>query len=461
MKRTGWLAAMSLGAPAPIESHPAICMKGPRRIARWSPTTLGTCSWRSQPVTGRAPLIALLIISTAALYPQSQPASKTKSVATQIVPAQNLDFSGGRLPAHFVPVDPEELYKAANAILATPEKSEFETTTQYQSRVEALSQKPLVRGLKASDDFAIILRPSLRSVSGRAPDQQDRFADGFVDTTYDADSKLMSVSIPTDAGAYDPLNKHTVTAIHRSVANGEPYVGQTAFGVRHLVRVIKVDTLEIDWTDWLPGLSPMTVEPEEARSLKNDIEVIMIGKLRAPYTSHGLDGAEASLEQIKPTDFYNYHRVLYITLDRLIVANGRTGAILQQLDLQQHLQEHQREFPLQVEFRGADVPFSDPRCEQNPYLFPFNLLSIDYSVDGGAEQHEFLNDPVRNGPLRVEAHSYVDVSIRFCEIPRVQVFVGGQPYKLSCEYQEQYIANSSKCARIQVESVQPGTSETH
>jgi hypothetical protein len=62
--------------------------------------------------------------------------------------------------------------------------------------------------------------------------------------------------------------------------------------------------------------------------------------------------------------------------------------------------------------------------------------------------------------LRIEAHSYVDVSIKYCDIPRVRVLVGGSPYKLSCEYQGQYIANDSKCARIQTESAQPSSSET-
>jgi len=126
-------------------------------------------------------------------------------------------------------------------------------------------------------------------------------------------------------------------------------------------------------------------------------------------------------------------------------ADSRTGEILKQFSRQ----NHQTAFPLTVEFRGEDAPFSDSRCTENAHLFPFNILSIDYSIDGDTEQHAFLNEAVH-----LEARQYVDVSIRYCDVPRVQAFVGGRPYKLSCEYQEQYIANDSKCARIQVESAQ-------
>jgi hypothetical protein len=187
------------------------------------------------------------------------------------------------------------------------------------------------------------------------------------------------------------------------------------------------------------------VEPEQARTLSDDIEIIVIGKLRAPFTSHSVDGADPSLEQVEPINITRVHRLLHITLDQIIIADSRTREVLKQFSRQ----KHQAAFPLTVEFRGEDAPFSDTRCTENAHLFPFNILSIDYSIDGGTEQHAFLNEAVH-----LEARQYVDVSIRYCDVPRVQAFVGGRPYKLSCEYQEQYIANDSKCARIQVESAE-------
>jgi hypothetical protein len=422
---------------------------------------------RRQRTSGIFLVLILVLIKASSSFPQSQRAPNPKAAVTSAVPAQNLDFSGGRLPSNFVPIPAAELYEAAGRTLVAPEKSEFETTAQYQARIEALAQKILLRGLKASDDFAFVLRPSSHSISGPLQKRDDflMFQAG-VETKYDADSKQMSVSIPTDAGEFGGDYKW-VSAIHRSVAYGVPYVGQTAFGVKHLIRRVKTDTLELEMEDY-DWLSPdytgdgtekvfsLTVEPDQARTLSDDIEIIVIGKLRAPFTSHSVDGTEPSLEQAEPTNIARVHRLLHITLDRVIIADSRTGAILKQFSRK----KHQTEFPLTVEFRGEDVPFSDSRCTESAYLFPFNILSIDYSVDGGAEQHEFLQDPTRNGPLRIEAHSYVDVSIKYCDIPRVRVLVGGSPYKLSCEYQGQYIANDSKCARIQTESAQPSSSET-
>lgn len=283
----------------------------------------------------------------------------------------------------------------------------------------------------------------------------------FVETKYDADSQQMSVSIPTNGGEIGSDYKW-VTAIHRAITYGAPYVGQNAFGVRRLIRRVHTDTLELeigdyDWLapdctdDGLNKVFSMTVEPSQARDLSENIEVIMIGKLDAPFTSHSVDGTEPSLEQLEPTDITRVHRLLHISLDQLIIADARTGAIFKQFSRQKHLAE----YPLMVEFRGEDVPFSDPRCEESATLFPFNILSIDFSIDGGAEQHAFLNEPIH-----VEARQYVDVSIRYCNVSRVRAFVGGHPYKLSCEYQKQYIANDSKCARIQIGSAESSSPKT-
>jgi hypothetical protein len=414
---------------------------------------LGACFGQSWRAACRFLPLPLLLIATTTSFSQTARDLTAKSTVPSTVPAQNLDFSGGRLPSHFAPIDPAELYEAASRTLVAPEKSEFETTAQYQARIEALAQKVLLRGLRASDDFAFVFRPSSRSISGPVQKRDDflTFQAGD-ETKYDADSKQMSVSIPMDAGEFGSDYKW-VSAIHRSVAYGVPYVGQTAFGVKHLIRKVQTDTLELEMEDY-DWLSPdctddgtdkvfsLTVEPEQARGLSDDIEVIVIGKLRAPFTSHSVDGTEPSLEQIEPIDITRVHRLLHITLDRVIIADSRTGAILKQFSRQ----KHQTEFPLTVEFRGEDVPFSDTRCTESAYLFPFNILSMDYSIDGGVEQHGLLSEP-----LRIEARQYIDVSTAYCNIPRVRAFVDGRPYELSCEHQEQFIGNTSKCARIQIE----------
>lgn len=400
-------------------------------------------------------VLILVLIKASTSFPQSQRAPNTKAAVTSAVPAQNLDFSGGRLPSNFVPIPATELYEAAGRTLVAPEKSEFETTAQYQARIEALAQKVLLRGLRASDDFAFVLKPSSRSISGPVQKRDDflTFQAG-VETKYDADSKQMSVSIPTDAGEFGSDYKW-VSAIHRSVAYGVPYVGQTAFGVKHPIRKVKTDTLELDIEDydWLSQdctddgtekVLSLTVEPEQARTLSDDIEIIVIGKLRAPFTSHSVDGTEPSLEQVEPINITRVHRLLHIALDQIIIADSRTGEILKEFSRQ----NHRTEFPLTVEFRGENVPFSDARCEER--IAPFNLLTLNYSVDGGKETLAFLEKP-----LRIEARQYVDVSIPYCNIPRVRAFVGGRPYELSCEHQQQYIGNSSKCARIQTEPQEP------
>jgi hypothetical protein len=404
-------------------------------------------------------LVAPILIAAPTSFAQIPRDLPAKSSANPILPKQDLDFSGERLPSQFLPVDPAELYEAASRTLVASEKSEFETTAQYQARIAALLRKPLLHGLSGNDDFAFVLKPSARSISGSLPKQHDFLTVDFLETTYDADSRQMSVSLPTDGGEIGSEYKW-VSAMHRSVASGAPYVGQNAFGVRRLVRRVKTNTLELevedydwlapDWTDdGTDKVFSLTIGPDEARALSEDIEVIMIGKLRPPFTSNSVDGTDPSLEQLEPTDITRVHRLLHIVLDQVIIADSRTGAILKQFNRK----NHQAAFPVTVEFRGEDAPFSDIRCTENAYLFPFNILSIDYSLDGGTQQHALLNEPVR-----IEARQYVDLSIRYCDVSRVKAFVGGRPYKLICQYQEQYIADNSKCARIQIESAQQSPS---
>jgi len=206
-----------------------------------------------------------------------------------------------------------------------------------------------LRGLKASDDFAFVLRPSSRSISGPPQKRDDFLTIDFVETKYDADSKQMSVSMPTDAGGLRS-DHEWVSAIHRSVAYGASYIGQTAFGVQHLVRKVKADTIELDMEDygWLLSdctdngndiVFSLTVEPEQARALSEDIEVIAIGRLRAPFASHSAVGSEPSLEQAEPINVTWVHRLLYISLDQLIIADSRNWAILKQFSLQKHRAE--------------------------------------------------------------------------------------------------------------------------
>jgi len=347
-------------------------MNDMERIVSRAALTLGPCFVRGWLAScGFLPL-TLLLIATATSFSQTRRDLEAKSTVTSAVPAQNLDFSGGRLPPQFLPIDPAKLYEAASRTLVAPEKSEFETTAQYQARIPALAQKVLLENLRASDDFAFVLKPSSRSISGPLQKRDDflTFQVG-VETKYDADSKQMSVSIPMHAGEIGRDYKW-VSAIHRSVTHGAPYIGQTAFGVQHLVRKVKTDTLELEVEDydWLTPNGPddstekvffLVVEPDEARALTENIEVIMIGRLRAPFTSHSVDGVEPSLEQVEPTDITWVHRLIHIALDQIIFADSRTGAILRQVSRQNN---QVTEFPVTVKSRGEDVPFSDAECDE-------------------------------------------------------------------------------------------------
>jgi len=398
----------------------------------------------------RVALLLLLIAAGTILSAQTRHEGITATSLGPITPVQALDFGQGQLPRKLVPVDAEGLYETASRALQISAKSEFETTSQYQNRIDALMQKPLFRGLRASDDFAFILKPASQSISGLIQKRDDFLTMDFLETKYDADSQEMKVEVPTYGGESGSDYKW-VTGVHRTVAYGSPYVGQNAFGVKKLIRKINTSTteLEVENFSWIsPDSSDedlnkvfsISVDPGRARSLYNYIEVILVGPLTPPFTSNSNDGNEPSLDNL--LNIRRAHHLLHISLDQLIIADSRTGEIIKLYSRQ----KHSTQYPLTVELRAVEMPFTDARCDQSAYSFPSNLVNVNYSVDGAAEKLGILTKP-----LHLEAQQFVDVSVPYCNIPRVDVLVNGKPRKLDCEYQDRYIGNNSKCHRIQVE----------
>jgi hypothetical protein len=79
-------------------------------------------------------------------------------------------------------------------------------------------------------------------------------------------------------------------------------------------------------------------------------------------------------------------------------------------------------------------------------------VDIDYGADGAEPKMEYLS---ATEPLQVEARHSVDVSAQYCNLDRISVTVNGQPYKLTCESQSQFLFNTSKCEPIQVKNTEP------
>ena len=366
---------------------------------------------------------------------------------------QSFDMDRISLPPHFVGSNADAIYDAATGGLKNPVQSEFESRSEYQARLADLSTKPFWGGLNANDHFAFVLGQAWSGATPVSASGEDQgLLYGFIETKYDAEAQQLTVKIPIDALSDADGNFYRWASLWRRVQTHlGSYIGQNSFGVKKTVNRLGVKDTElvIQDADWLDfdcqhesdsESCSIPMDPIKARVLSRNVRVIVVGSIVAPFVSAQNDVSQPSIDN--PWELHSSYRLLHIRLDQLILADSQTGQIVKEYSRK----NHSAEYPLNVEFKLAkNVSFSDARCTKDSDLFPSSLIDVDYSVDGGDEKHEILK-----APLLVSARQFVDLKITYCNVSRVEVRVNGKPYDLQCEGQEQYIANRSKCNRIQI-----------
>jgi len=350
-----------------------------------------------------------------------------------------------QLSPNYAGLNADVVYDAAKKGLTNSTQSEFESTMEYSARMEALSKKQFWGMMTPDSEFAFVLGQVSKGAIPVSGENRGGLS-GYIETQYDAETQQMTVDIPgASSAAWFSLWNRVQTH------NGS-FVGENGFGARRIVNRLAVRDTDLAITDseWLDydckreldsESCTLASDSQQARTLSKNVRVIVVGRLTAPFTSSDSYVSEPTIEN--PAEIHTSDRYLYIKLDELLIVNNLTGEIIRKYSREKHASE----YPVNVEFRlRKDARFSDGRCEQYASLFPVSGVSVDYSVDGA--EVKYFNDVVKG--LKVSAHHYVDVNIAYCNISRIEVLLNGKPYDLQCEEQKQYIANPSKCNRIQL-----------
>ena len=381
---------------------------------------------------------------------QSKGQGRTASRSQISSYALPFDTHSNDVQPHFRGHNADVIYDAAKKNLPDASQSEFESKSEYSARVLALSNKPFWGVMKAGDQFAFVLGQAWDGVAPAvsASGESQGWVYGYLETHYNAESNEMTVSIPLELTSSD---LHQWTALwHRVQTHLGSYVGENAFGAKRIVNRsgVKDTDLIIEGSEWLdfdcdPKIDHKScsfeIDAQQARTLSKDARVIVIGSLVPPFVSSSNDVDEPSLEN--PAELHRSYKFLHMQLDQLWIVNIQSGHVIKKYSREKHAAE----YTVNLEFRlRKEGSFSYPDARCNPYGHRSDIVSVNYSVDGSEYEHEFLK------VLKVSARQFVDVKITYCDIPRVEVLLNGQPYDLQCEKQDQFIGNESQCKRIQL-----------
>src|SRR3990172_2244968 len=191
------------------------------------------------------------------------------------------------LPAQFKGHDPNGFYENASLSRNEFEKDDFETSEQFKQRINAASLRPILANLNYNDYFTFRAKPSMN-------------------TTYDADKEEFMLRFDTimciyrlekyDTGNYPSRCDVEVLELSYTEAEPEYYEGSNAFGAKALVTKISktitglIICLKLTQHEELlrldhPGVS-LSMPPDKARQVKDDLSLLLILKPEIPYTEY-------------------------------------------------------------------------------------------------------------------------------------------------------------------------------
>jgi hypothetical protein len=362
------------------------------------------------------------------------------------------DQSSNKLPPYFQGDDANILYRAIAQKLVHPDKGEFESSAEYESRLQVFASQPILGKTAAGDEFAFVL-----GLGGESVRDADATVYGKIQTSYDADAQMLTVTIPLDPLSDQDGNFFDWASIWKR--DGVPlgsYIGSNAFGVKAQVRRFNDLSTEIliANSDWLqsdcsknPGdvTCSVSLGSSIARSFAAHPRVLVIGELLPPFISSQEDTCEPTVDA--PSEIHHHYKLLHFRLDQLWLFDGETGAVLRKYSREIHAVQ----FPLAVSFvLGTPKTWKNPHCAD--VYVPQTPVVFNYGIDGSDPKTGILSG---TKVLEVDAHRSVAGSAQYCDLDRISLTVNGKPFTLICETQTEFPFSASKCDPIQLKDVRP------
>jgi len=218
-----------------------------------------------------------------------------------------LDISRTSLPPLYTGHNIVEL---ANALEHSPylkDKSEFETTAAYDTRVAQFPSHPIMGKLTANSHFAFVM-------SGKT-----------ISATYDADRGVMTFRVVELAGT------SSIKAASTSHPLGS-YVASNAFGAKAVIARSVDHDYYLKMTSGYLSMVSVQLPPAEARALKADGRVLLVCHLAPPYINVSTDYHEGTMTERWESKDYTHE--VSIVIDEVWLFKYRTGKVFKRETLE-------------------------------------------------------------------------------------------------------------------------------
>lgn len=262
-------------------------------------------------------LVIVLFLFALQTFSQSnvRVTEQTKTTPNQIKPEPSTELAS--LPPGFTGHFPDEILLKLNAKKSKFKKSEFETTAQYNARIEKEKAVPLMGSLTMQSLFA--------------------FSFSKLSVQYDADQSMLTVGIEQQSvfdNDYDESNVEFTGLLWDSLEKRlGSYIGSNAFGVKKriqawrdteiIVGITKKFISSIDSSN--PIACSFSVDAQYAKTLKNTVRLLVIGKLTKPYM--GQYEYEDTATITNPTHVITKSFMIYIQPVAIRVYDIQTGKV--------------------------------------------------------------------------------------------------------------------------------------
>ena len=352
---------------------------------------------------------------------------------------------------HYLGMNVDAIYSALHKGIGVAKQSEYETKSEFAARLEKIKALPLVGRHAIGDQYTFVVGGAWEGEGSVSKDNAQDLSvlRGAIETNYNAESEMLTVKIPKIQGLASGRDHISFGWSYDSHVTGK-HIGENAFGVKKVIvdGISLQYTLEVDTADlgWLSAYCSQEYDVEcsvripaaKARAMDGDVRVAIGATLMAPYADEETGVDSATIDS--PYETRQTERGIYIVPNQLVMYSRRSGEILAQFSTV----AFQQEYPLHVEITENGSPdWSSPICTP-AFTIRDAPISFEYQVDNDEVKHVF--DPKL--PLSLQAKSSVNLSIPYCSIPRLRVLRNGSPYKLTCEEQNRYALNVSKCEAI-------------
>lgn len=232
------------------------------------------------------------------------------------------DLKANQLPPKYLGHSLIDLWGLMHDRKKLMEKDEYETSEAWQTRVAKLNSKPLVGSLTPHSIFAFRLIGA--------------------ETSYSADAQALTITASkVEPPVFDSLNEHSLSNLesflywYDNISQGS-VIGSNAFGVKRRVKVEKETSYYLLFGSGRIGrantLTLEEVKPEQAKSIRPLLQMLLICELIAPFTGGDKDETGATIDEpIKTTSLNVYTYVMPLAF---WFYNSETGEVYYRADLQ-------------------------------------------------------------------------------------------------------------------------------